>query len=178
MPEYKVDIFAALNALSTKKDNFWLSLSDDQRKSIVPFLLARWLSGTSNVQQVMLLNEIANPYMFSLYSHKELAWKLLMCCTSGRTQKYIWNKLPPKVNGTHPICSKLFLAVYGYSSKQTNDALKCLTGDDILDIAIDQGMQPEEITKLKKELKDMNLEITSQTKTRKKATSSDDLLSF
>lgn len=166
MAEHKLDIFAVLAALDKKDVDFYSNLSAEEQKSIQPFVLMRWLSGTYNKQQVFLLNEVVNPYMFSLNNHKDLMWKLMTICTSGKPQRYFWNK--PEIKGSStPTAVKVIQQYFGYNSKDADQALKMLQPDDIILMAEEMGWQDEEVNKIRKEF---DMPLTKVTKLRKKTT--------
>ena len=98
MTERKLDIFRVLKNADLKNVDFFGKLTEEEQKAFQPFLVARWLSGTYSARQIYFINEIVNSLVFSLPNHKQLLWQLLTICTSGKQQRYIWNKLPSKVS--------------------------------------------------------------------------------
>jgi hypothetical protein len=174
--ERKLDIFRVLAAADKKDAKFYASLTEDEQKALQPFLVMRWMTGTSNALQVILVNEVINPYAFSLTNHKELLWKLLTICNVGKKQRYSWLKLPAKATSSKPVANKVVRQMYNYSTTEANDALRVLSRDDVLSMAADLGLQPDDIAKLKRELKDDSGE--SSGKRGKKDANSDDLLGF
>lgn len=151
-PNRKLDIFAVLNHISTKDVEYYGNLSDEEKKGFFPVVVTRWLSGTNNAKQIFFLNELVNPFVFSLHKHPELLYILMTLCTSGKSQRYFWNKTVSKTTGIPTIIS-VIREYFGYNTKQANEALPVLSDDDILSYADDLGYQKETITKLKKELK-------------------------
>lgn len=151
--ERKLDMFAALAAIDTKQTTFYDQLSDEEKKGYVPSVTARWMSGVNDPQQVMIINEFLNPYLFSLYKHPELLWQLSTVCSSGRKRRYQWMKAPSNAltGKTHSV--RLIMEYFRYTSEQANEALPLLAKEDILAMAADLGWQADEIAKLKRELK-------------------------
>lgn len=159
MATRKLDIFDVIKNVDAKNVNFYSELSDEEKKAFVPFLVSRWLSGTSNARQVYFLNEIVNPFLFVSHiqrDHKELLWKLFTITGTGKPYKRSWIKLPKK-DIAKPVSTKLVAQRYNYSLRDAADAMKCLTGNDILDIADDLGIQKEIISEVRKEWKGENL---------------------
>ena len=79
MATHKLDIFRILNNIN-KKIDFYDTLTTEEQKSIQPLVLMKWLSGTSSMRQIAFLNEIVNPYIFTLSNHKKLLiWMLTIC---------------------------------------------------------------------------------------------------
>ena len=164
--KHKLDIFAVLAALDRKDVEFFTNLTPDEQKSIQPFVLMRWLTGTYNKRQVFLINEIVNPYVFNMNNDKELLWKLLTICTTGKPQRYVWNK-PGLKGSNNPTATKVVQQYFGYNSVDAAKSVKLLAHDDIVMMAEELGWQDEELNKLKKEF-DMPLNKVS--KPRKKTT--------
>lgn len=157
MTERKLDIFRVLKQADLKNVEFFEKLTDEERKAFQPFLVTRWLSGTYSARQVFFLNELVNPLAFSLMNHKQLLWQLMTVCTSGKPQRYIWNKLPSKTHVSRPISTKAIADYYGYSIRDAVEALVCLNGNDVLAIAEELGLQTEDTAKIRKEYKDEKL---------------------
>lgn len=184
MSERKLDIFRVLKHADTKDINFYSNLTDAEKKEFQPFLVSRWLSGTSSARQVFFINELINPFLFVNHiqrDHKSLLWMLMTLATSGKSQRYVWNKLPGKASASKPISTKLVAEKFGYSLKEAVEALECLTGNDVLDLAEEAGVQPEELAKIRKEYKDEQLRadgIGSTTKGRGKTKSKEKTKDF
>lgn len=168
MAERKLDIFRVLKEADLKHTDFYASLTEEERKNFLPFLVTRWLSGTPNRRQIIFLNELVNPFTFSLVGHKELLWKLMTVCTSGKPQRYFWNKLPSKANSSKPISVQVVAEYFQLPTKDAQEAIACLSGNDVLDMAEELGRQPEEIAKLRKEYKGEELRSDGTKQTRKK----------
>jgi hypothetical protein len=151
--ERKLDIFTALAASDRKQGQFYAMLSDEEKKGFVPTVHMRWLSGTGNSTQVTMVNEYLNPYVFSLYRHPEMLWKLTTVCTTGRQQRYQWVKAPSKTTTGKTNVIKLIMEYFKYSATHATEALPLLGKDALLAIADELGWQPDDITKLKRELK-------------------------
>jgi hypothetical protein len=147
----KLDIFRVLKALDNKDVNFFSSLTDDEKKDLQPFLVARWLSGTYSKQQVYLINEVANEYLFSLYKHKELLWYLMTMCTTGKLQRYAWNKSVANTSST-PIAVNIIKQYFGYCRKDAERVVKILAPHTIEEMAMDMGWQDDDLNKARKEL--------------------------
>ena len=153
MTERKLDIFKVLDATNAKDAEFVTRLTDEERKELQPFLVARWMSGTYDASQVSLINEFVNPYSFSLTTHKQLLWQLLTVCNSGKKQRDVWNKLPGKRETGRPNAIKCVMQYFGYSIAHAADAMEILTRTQILDMAEQLGWQPDDIAKIRRELK-------------------------
>jgi hypothetical protein len=174
--ERKLDIFRVLGAADKKQADFYAKLTPEERKEFQPFLVTRWLSGTSSPVQVQLLNEFVNPYAFSLTNHKQLLWQLLTICTTGKSQRYVWNKLPSKRETGRPNALKAVREYFGYSTKEALDAMEILTRSQIIDFAEQLGWQPDDVAKIRREIKAS--EDDTPKKSKKAADVPPDLLEF
>ncbi len=156
--ERKLDIFQVLNHINTKDREYYKTLTDDELKGFLPFVVMRWLTGTSSSRQVYFVNTLVNQFIFNLPEHKELLYYLMTVCTSGKMQRYNWIKGPSQKNKKLPNVTGVVRDYFKYSSTHAREALPLLSREDILSYAEQLGRQPEEITKIKKELKEMTNE--------------------
>jgi hypothetical protein len=151
--EYKLDIFQVLNQIDRQNSFFYNDLTEDEQKSFIPFTTMRWMTGTSSAYQVMLVNELVNPFVFSLNGHKDLIFKLMTICTSGKSQRYKWNKTVSKKTSSTPHILAVVKDFYNYNTLQATDVMGLLSKDDILQMAEHLGRQKDEMTKINNELK-------------------------
>lgn len=149
----KVDIFEVLNAINSKNVKFFELISSEQLKTVQPFVVMRWLTGTDDERQIILLNEFVNHIAFDLAAHKQLLIQMLSVCSSGVKQRYQWVKQSTKTAASKPIATELIRSTYGYNTPDAIAAVSVLSDDAILEMAVDAGTPAEVITKLKKELK-------------------------
>jgi hypothetical protein len=147
-----LNIFSVLGSLNKKQYQFFAALSDEEKKALQPLVVQRWLSGTSDPAQVMLLNEFVNPYVFPLHKHKELLVKLLSVTGSGGGRSK-WLKAKGKATSSAPLTTNIIKLMYGYNTRDAIQASLLLTNDDVLELAAELGKQPDEIRALKAELK-------------------------
>jgi hypothetical protein len=150
---HKIDIFQVLNHISKKDKNFFKQLTDEEKKAFQPLIVMRWLTGTNDARQVYFINELVNPFVFSMYNHKELIYYLMTTCTRGKTQRYNWTKSSSKKSSATPSSVGVIKEYFNYSTLHAIEALPMLSNDDIMEYAEHLGRQKEDITKIKKELK-------------------------
>ena len=153
MAAKRVEIFKLLGSLSKKNTGFYDALSDEEKRTVAPLIVQRWLSGTDSARQIYFLNELVNPFVFSLHRHPDLLIKLMTVCTPGRFQKHNWKKALTKKKTNTPLAVRVIRETFGYNTLDAIEALPLLTNPDILAYAEDLGFQPDEIRKLKAELK-------------------------
>lgn len=144
------DLFALLGQLNRRDMKAFEKLSEGGQKAAHPFVIMRWLSGTSDRAQIVRLNEFANKYMFSLGAEKPLLFKLLAASCTGNTQRASWIKGP---TGTS---SKLSLEAiksqFQCSTREAEEYLGMLEPADMLRYAEEAGWSKDEIKKLSTEL--------------------------
>lgn len=123
-------------------------LSDDGKKAAAPFVIMRWLSGTSDPAQIVRLNTFVNPYAFALGQEKALLFKLLAAATTHKPKRYYWLKGPGVTS------NKLSLEVvkqyYGWSTREAQ--LQSFEAPDLVTMAEELGWDADQLKKLKKEL--------------------------
>lgn len=152
-PKKKLDIFRVLGAADGKNTAFYQTLTDDERKELQPFLVMRWMSGTSSASQVYMINELVNPYAFSLTQHKELLWKLMTVANDGRRTRYVWNKLPSRPDAGKSTAVKVVKAYFKYNTADAIAALNLLSKDEVTAMAEEMGWQSDDVSKVKREIK-------------------------
>lgn len=147
------NIFDILGSINNKNSSFYDELEENQQKDIHPFVIMRWMSGSSDKRQIYMLNEVVNPYVFTLGNHKQLLINLLTICGPGSFRKYKWVKPPNKNKGNTPTIIKLVSEYFDYSSKTARESLPMLTRDDILSYSEQLGYDSEQLRNIIKELK-------------------------
>jgi hypothetical protein len=152
--KHKFDIFAVLNKISAKDKTFYNALSEEEQKAIAPLIIMRWMSGTKSIRQIIFLNELVNPLVFSLSKHKPLLLSLMSLCTNGQTQRYAWNKTKSNKTTSYPNTIGVIREYFGYNTMQAKEVLPILTTETVISFAEELGKQPDEIRAIKKELKD------------------------
>lgn len=149
----KLDLFGTLGKISKKHVGLYQELSADERKQLHPLVVMRWLTGDNDPTKIILLNEFVNPHVFPLAKHPQLLVDLMTVCMDGHPARYRWIKAEKK-KVKFPIIFEVIKTYYNYSTREAKMALPALTNDAILQHAMDIGTQPDDIKKLKKEMKE------------------------
>lgn len=149
--ERSLDIFWLLGELDRKNYDLWNKLTEEQRKELSPVLVLRWMLGTRDPVQLLILNEVVNTLVFSLGSaHKELLLKLLTISTSGSSQRYQWLNL--KTAGKQKLSVQLIAEHYNLSLRDAAESAKLFSAEELTELAALHGWQKDELKNLAKEL--------------------------
>lgn len=149
--EYKSNIFDLLTAIDRGTYGLYETLTEVQRKEYSPFVTMRWLTGTTDERQILLINSLVNPHAFSLGKHPSLLTKLLVVA-NGKTQKrYKFIKAPAKAKSASRKLA-VVMEYYGYSTREAMQVVHLVDAADALQMANGLGWQKDEVTALKKEL--------------------------
>lgn len=146
---HKLDVFKTLRNIHSKNRYYLDELTEEERKGFAPIVVMQWMYGTNDPAQIYFLNHFVNSYIFPFYKHPDLLYHLMCVCSSHRNQKPVWRK--KKKSSKFPKSVSVVQKYFGYSKRHAEDALKCLSGNDIMEFAEELGYQKEELRELKKE---------------------------
>lgn len=93
----KSTIFDALRAMQENNIEFFRKLSPQDAKGISPYLLLLWVRHPLSNEAERLLNvdELVNPFVFSLSKHPSLLYQLFCVAQSGMPfAKFLFDKKP------------------------------------------------------------------------------------
>lgn len=150
MSAREFDLFAFLGKLNRRDLLAYSNLTPEEQKSVHPFVIMRWLTGTGDQAQIVRLNEFANKYMFSLGTEKELLFKLLAAACTGKTQRVNWLKGPG--SKSEKLAIEAIKTQYACSTREAKDYLPLLDAADVVRFAEDAGWDKDAIKKLTTEL--------------------------
>lgn len=150
MTDKTFDLFAFLGKLNKRNLEAYDNLSDEDKKAAHPFVIMRWLTGTSDQAQIVRINTFANRYMFSLGQEKELLFKLLAASCTGKTNRTKWIKGPG--SGSTKLSVQIIKDRYNCSTREAEQYIDLLNAEDLLLFAEEVGWDKEQIKKLQVEL--------------------------
>lgn len=145
------DLFQGLAQLGSRDFTWYDSLSDAGKKAAAPFVLMRWMSGTSDPLQILKLNEVANPYMFSGGFTKSQQITMLTASATGKNKRYSWLKMPNSKSASKTI--QALCEYYECSVREAKTYSVLL--QDLLEIVAELGWEKDDVDKLKKEHPDV-----------------------
>lgn len=146
----KLDLFKTLSHMQKGDIHHISKLTEDEIKTLPPFLVMKWLGNSNNANQIVLINEMANRYCFNLYKHPKLLYKLLTSSTISSNERLKWRKRKSKKNTS--IANKTISMYYGCSTREASLYKTNLESEDILEMGKELFFDKEEMKKLKKEL--------------------------
>lgn len=147
----RLDIFEQIRAAQSR-DYEWLDSQPEQlRKTFVPFILNRWLSGSNNPADV-LAADITNKYVWSLHDHPGLLWRLMCSSGSVSRNRRSWIKANGKSGSKNDIRIEVIADYHRISGREAKIMLESghLTIDHVIEMAESLGLQSEVTDKLKK----------------------------
>ena len=153
--KFALDIHSLLSRLDKGDLHVYETLSEEEKKGLSPFILSQWMFGTNNKLQVILLNELVNPYVFSLTkNHTELLVKLMACCGVKAGRRFSWVPMPKSSKKEPKLALQVVMEAYEFSEREARGNMHLLSNEDVLLLAEEElGWEKAEIAKLKKELK-------------------------
>lgn len=144
------DLFAGLAALSKGDKDWFDNLSPEGQKAAAPFVMMRWMCGTSDAEQIVRINTLVNTQVFNGVSSKSQLFKLLAIAATGRSSRYSWLKGPGSKSKKMSI--EVIKAYYDCSTREA--VTYTIDSASLVEMAEALGYSKEDITKLTKELDD------------------------
>lgn len=142
------DLFAFLGTLSKRDLGAYTKLVPEAQKAVAPFVLMRWMTGTSDAAQIVRINTFVNPYAFSLGQDKDLLCKLLAAAATGKTGRYAWLKGPG--SKSEKLRLEVIKQFYGVSTREASSYT--IDPESIMEMAAELGWDEDELKKLKAEV--------------------------
>jgi hypothetical protein len=148
--EHGLNIFEVLKSISTKQYDYIDKLPDGVKSKFVPYTTMRWLTGSSNMATLVLVNEFVNPYVFSFRTHSKLLYLLMTAVSSGHFTKYKWIGKQKKDTSDGNYARKLDIIklFYKVSKREAITYEKILTINDIVEMGQYIGYDAKELKSL------------------------------
>lgn len=144
------DLFVGLSALSKGDKEWFKNLTPEGQNAAAPFVMARWMTGTSDQAQIIRINTVVNPYLFSGSADKSALFKLMASAATGKNSRYNWIKGPG--NKAKKFSIECIKAYYDCSTREA--VTYKVQAEDLIEMAEELGWDSDTIKKLKKELDD------------------------
>jgi len=149
---YSLNIIDFLKSLDSRDYKRYEKLSEEDKKSISPLIIMRWMSSCWNGDltryYVYTVNNYVNMHFWELANHKELQMKLLAMCGMGKPAGHNWIKSNAiKINNK---LSDLIRKHFDCSEDEVEIYLNKLSDEDIEEILILQGIDDKEWDSYKK----------------------------
>lgn len=146
MPGEKLDIFRVLNAIDNKHYGFYDTLTEEERKTLAPFVAMKWNASVSSSKEIQhyyvaATNHYANKHLFDLSKHQKLQWLLLCAASPGiGKQRHEWLKAT-----SSPKTSPIEKELREYFSHLKDDELHLLasitTKQELKQYKLDNGIE-------------------------------------
>lgn len=148
---YKLDIFGLLSKIDKKSSgDIYQNLSDDEKKGFQPLVIMRWMSGTSDQRQLMLLNTFANRIIFSLSKHPHLLMQVLQVCSSKVSKRYSWLGINSTKKNTETL--NVIAEYFEMSKREAKLYYPIPSNTELIQMAEELGYDKDNIKKLNNEL--------------------------
>jgi hypothetical protein len=151
--EFALDIFHLLGQIDKNQTQFFSSLSDEQKKGYAPLIAMRWMAGTTDNRQILYLNELVNPFVFTIGDHKELLYKLQCAASSKIPRRYTWMTAKSTSGAKKDKALDVIMQYHNYGVREAKSVRRLVSNDDIIAMAEELGFQKDELAKLKKDIK-------------------------
>jgi hypothetical protein len=148
--EKKPDLFTFLAKISVGDHKYVSAISDEDKKSLPPLVVMRWLTGTTDEKQIRYLNHFVNPMVFNLSGHSDLLYKMMMSSCTGSSRKYSWIKRNKKTERS-PMAIEVIKAYHSCSTREARSYLPLMTKDNLREMSEALGYDNDQLKKLAKE---------------------------
>lgn len=144
-----LDIKRELAAVDTRNYNFYDNLTDEEKKSLSPFVLMRYTSNVNESQEIQewyleMTNELVNKHHWALSkNHKPLLWKLF--AASGIGGKFYHPYLAAGKKGKANKIEKLIAELYpAMKMSDVRMLAASMTKEDINQLFDDHGFDKKQ----------------------------------
>ena len=144
--KFKLDVFRVLKALDENDKEFYNNLTDEEQKEFGGWLTMRWASSCHGSPEHYLLyvNDLVNVNFSMLADHKELIWKLLSICGTGKKERHIWIP-PPKKEKKSKIHEEVFKLYPLYKEDEIDILIQLNSKEELRELFLNNAFTDKEI---------------------------------
>jgi hypothetical protein len=147
--KYQIDLKKVLWELDKNNKDFYLNLSDDEKKEMSLWVLMRYMSSseTNSEYYLLMTNDFVNVNFNVFKKHPDFLWKLLSMGGAGESTYHPW-VAPPKGKKDDMLSTKLRELNRHWKQEDVNTFLLINSKDEIIGYFEDRGFTDDEIKKL------------------------------
>lgn len=148
----EITIFTLLNEIENQNYRFFDTLSKEQQQILFkPVVVLMWLvSSYGSREQLLMLDDLVNRYLFVFSQHPKLLY--LLMCVCGDKQKKKWNFVKRDVkHQKHKETLQVIEIYYNCSPREAVAYLPLLQIEDIKEMCVALGFEPAQIKGIVKE---------------------------
>lgn len=148
----EVTIFDLLNEIENQNYAFYDTLSKEQQQILFkPVVVLMWLtSSQSSVEQLSMLDELVNRYLFNFNKHPKLLYLLMCACGEHKKKKWKFVKRDVKQQQYTETIS-VVESYYNCSPREAVSYIQLLNVDDVKEMCAALGYEPTQIKGVIKE---------------------------
>lgn len=157
MPTDKLPLPDVLRALDTRNTKFFDKLTADEKKSLSPWVLMRFMSScNTNYDEIrdhylIMTNEIVNLDFNDLNGHDDLRIRLMQLVGLGTKQYHPW--IPPGKRQAKDKITEWLISLYPMCNDDEIEILRSQSDEELKEKAAESGMTDKEIKELFKKPK-------------------------
>lgn len=148
---YSLNIIDFLKSLDIRDYKRYENLSEEDKKSVFPLVIMRWMSSCWNGDltryYAYTVNEYVNKHFWDLAGHKDLQMKLLAMCGMGKPAGHNWIK--SNAIKTNDKLVALIKKHFGCNDDEVDIYLSKITQEDIEELLIFYGIEEKDWDKYK-----------------------------
>lgn len=143
----ELPIAQVLRAMDTKQRDFYIKLTDSQKKAFSGWLTMRYASsveGAMGGYSLYVVNEVVNRDFSDISSHPELIWLCLTAAATGKSQKHTF--IHPGKRGTKNRAVELLREIHPHLSGEELELMISINNrDELGDLARQHGITEQQI---------------------------------
>lgn len=146
-----IELKEVMNAVDRKNRNFYLNLTDEQKKSFSAWMMMRYASsaqGNAGAHYLFMVNELVNKNFKDINGHPELQWLLLSACGTGKPEFHPYIK-PPNGRKKKDRVTEFLSGIYPLLKSDELELMQVLnTVDELKGLAEAHGLADKDIAEI------------------------------